>query len=285
MLKSKKIILAGTILVAGAIAMAGTFAWFTDSDEVVNKMKLARFDVKITEDYDPEENTNLEPNAEVDKVVKVVNKGTADAVVRVKIEEKLRLFKAEEGASEPTIFWSDAKISDEETAKIAVPNYIMPENAETVEVRDENNNLVAEYYKAVTSLKDGDTQCYVAKVDNYDGLVRYNPSLKALEYGYYEYEADTVADTDNYFTPEFNDTDWTKVGDYYYYNVVVKPGEVTAPLFSKVNVSKDLPNTYIGARYELTPKMDAVQANEDAVTSTWTDAGDISALLTAWNLK
>ena len=145
--------------------------------------------------------------------------------------------------------------------------------------------MVAEYYKAVTSLKDGDTQCYVAKVDNYDGLVRYNPSLKALEYGYYEYEADTVADTDNYFTPEFNDTDWTKVGDYYYYNVVVKPGEVTAPLFSKVNVSKDLPNTYIGARYELTPKMDAVQANEDAVTSTWTDAGDISALLTAWNLR
>ena len=51
MSKNKKIILAGTLLVAGVIAVAGTFAWFTDSDMVVNKMKLAKFDVKITEEW------------------------------------------------------------------------------------------------------------------------------------------------------------------------------------------------------------------------------------------
>ena len=51
MFKNKKVILGGTVVVALAIVMAGTFAWFTDSDEVVNKMKLANFNVKITEDW------------------------------------------------------------------------------------------------------------------------------------------------------------------------------------------------------------------------------------------
>ena len=74
MFKSKKFILLGVVLVAVAVVMTGTFAWFTDTDTVVNKMKLAKFDVKITEDWVSEENQNLQPNTTVSKVVKITNK-------------------------------------------------------------------------------------------------------------------------------------------------------------------------------------------------------------------
>ena len=202
MFKNKKVILGGTVAVALAIVMAGTFAWFTDTDEVVNKMKLAKFDVKITEDWVEEDNQNLEPDAEVDKVVRVANNGTADAVVRVKLTETLKLFEAEEG--ELKVYWLDAPT--EEDGYVAVPNYIFPENAET----KTSEGKQIPYYAAITSLKDGDTQCYVAVVEDYDGLVRYNPAKKieaegdaeatteeALEYAYYKYADETTSDTEN----------------------------------------------------------------------------------------
>lgn len=267
MLKNKKVVLLGTVLVAGAIAMTGTFAWFTDSDTVVNKMKLARFNVKITEEWKEEENKNLEPNAEVDKVVRVANNGTADAVVRVSIDEAITLFKADQNANEPTIFWGEAKIENDDATKVAVPNYVMPEGVgvKTVE------GTTIQYYDVVTSLKDGETQCYVAIVDSYDGLVRYNPNDGKLEYAYYEYADSTIEDTENYFKPQFRvgtgKTEWTLIDGYYYYNSIVKAGETTEPLFTTVKVSESLPNTYIGSKYNLTPNMRAVQANGDAVMS------------------
>lgn len=277
MLKNKKVVLLGTVLVAGAIAMTGTFAWFTDSDTVVNKMKLARFNVKITEEWKEEENKNLEPNAEVSKVVRVANNGTADAVVRVSIDEAITLFKADQNANEPTIFWGEAKIENDDATKVAVPNYVMPQKVKEEkkvekEIGEEGSKTTIEYYDVVTSLKDGETQCYVAVVDSYDGLVRYNPNDGGkLEYAYYEYADSTIEDTIDYFEPQFRvgtgEKEWTLIDGYYYYNSIVKAGETTEPLFEKVEVSESLPNTYIGSKYNLTPNMQAVQANGDAVMS------------------
>lgn len=273
MLKNKKVVLLGTVLVAGAIAMTGTFAWFTDSDTVVNKMKLARFNVKITEEWKEEENKNLEPNAEVNKVVRVANNGTANAVVRVKVSEAITLFKAEQNAKEPTIYWGNEKIENNDATKVAVPNYVMPQGAKKVEkeIGEEGSKTTIKYYDVVTSLKDGDTQCYVAVVDEYDGLVRYNPNGDKLEYAYYEYADSTIEDTEDYFNPQFREgegaTEWTLIDGYYYYNSIVGAGKTTEPLFEKVKVSEKLPNTYIGSKYNLTPEMQAVQENGDAVMS------------------
>jgi len=166
MFKNKKVILGGTVVVALAIVMAGTFAWFTDSDEVVNKMKLANFDVKITEEWEEEEWQNLEPDAEVDKVMRVSNNGSAPAVVRVSLSETLQLFEAEEG--ELVIHWEAAPTTEE--GYVAVPKYTLPEDAETATEGE------ITYYTAITSLKDGETQCYVAVVEEHVGLVRYNPN-------------------------------------------------------------------------------------------------------------
>jgi len=284
MLKNKNLILLGTILVAGAITVGGTFAWFTDSDEVVNKMKLARFDVKITEDYEEEEWQDLQPDEVVDKVVKVVNNGTpnAKAVVRIKIEEALKLLKNEdEDLDEVDLLWDAEPIDLEDATRIAVPTYSFPNDAETKTVEE------VTYYTAITSLKDGDEQCYVAKIDGYDGLVRYNPTTKELKYAYYEYEEDTIEDVEEYFNPEFDTEKWSKAIDgYYYYKEILNPGETTTPLFSEVKVSEDLPNTYMGAIYTLTPKMEAVQADIKAIESEWLDAnGKIDELIKAWGLE
>ena len=305
MFKNKKVILGGTVVVALAIVMAGTFAWFTDSDEVVNKMKLANFNVKITEDWVEEDNQNLEPDAEVDKVVKVANNGTAAAVVRVKLDETLRLFESDNDGLK--IYWEADPINENDAdyeSYVEVPNYVFPQDAETATVgKDqapeddvvdpEDGDIPAAqaseeeitYYTAITSLKDGDTQCYVAIVNDHKGLVRYNPATAALEYAYYKYAAETIADNDNYFTPVINVTEWTynEEDGYYYYNTVVESGEVTAPLFETVKVSPELPNTYIGSIYHLTPMMEAVQAKAEAVMGTWglTEA----QLLPTWDFE
>ena len=273
MFKSKKVILAGTILVAGAIAMTGTFAWFTDSDTVVNKMKLAKFDVKLTEDWEEEKWENLEPDTEVDKVVKVTNNGTADAIVRVRLDEALKLFKNEDNDNEVDILWSETPIEDTDKNRIAVPDYSFPDDAKVVDVKDDQENIIVSYYSAITSLKDGDTQCFVVK-DDVDALARYNPETEKVEYAYYEYGEETVKDTQEYFTPVINNTDWEEIGEFYYYKKIVEPKEITAPLFSKVTVSEDLPSTYIGSVYTLTPNMYAVQADKAAVESEWTDLTD-----------
>lgn len=276
MFKNKKVILGGTVVVALAVVMAGTFAWFTDGDEVVNKMKLARFDVKITEEWDEEDNQNLQPNEEVDKVVRVTNNGSANAVVRVKLDETLRLFETEPNKpDELKIYWENAPIENNDDY-VVVPDYVMPDGATLI--MDEN---VGSYYTTITSLKDENgNQCYVAFTGR-DGLARYNPTTGKIEYAYYKYATDTVADTEDYFKPVLNTTDWTKKDDgYYYYNKVLESGKVTTPLFEKVKVSPELPNKYIGAIYHLTPKMEAVQATYEAVKGTWGE----DAYLASWNL-
>jgi len=57
---------------------------------------------------------------------------------------------------------------------------------------------------------------------------------------------------------------------------------VTEPLFSTVEVSPDLPSTYIGSLYTLTPSMEAVQAKAEAITGTW--GLEKADFLTSWGL-
>ena len=54
---------------------------------------------------------------------------------------------------------------------------------------------------------------------------------------------------------DFNTTDWTyqeKDGiGYYYYNQVLKPGELTVPLFTTVTFNKSMDNLYQGSSVEI----------------------------------
>lgn len=77
-------------VLALVMLVTGTFAWFTASDYVDNRLKASQLDdgsAQIIEVFDPPE--EWEPGAEVTKEVAVTNTGTGDLLVRIAFEEVL----------------------------------------------------------------------------------------------------------------------------------------------------------------------------------------------------
>lgn len=65
-----------------------------------------------------------------------------------------------------------------------------------------------------------------------------------------------------------NTTDWTKQGDYYYYNEVLAAGETTSSLFTAVHFDGDkIDNSYLGESFGLEVKGDGVQSENNGSTA------------------
>ena len=76
---------------------------------------------------------------------------------------------------------------------------------------------------------------------------------------------------DGLVTLDYNTTDWTQGEDgYFYYNKVLKPGEVTEPIFTNVAFSGTMDNAYQGAQVVVDVAAQAVQTAHNG--STVTDA-------------
>ena len=82
-------------------------------------------------------------------------------------------------------------------------------------------------------------------------------------------EAFTGNESDNWIL----DTDAENNKGYYYYKHVLDAGESTPNLLDSVTFGKEMPNSFLGAVYTITPVMEAVQENGDAVDATWDVAG------------
>lgn len=81
--KKDKKVLIGALGIAAVIAAGSTFAWFTSSDEVTNRLTAsADYGVSITETFTPPNNDWL-PGQEIKKEVSAVNTGNVDAFVRM----------------------------------------------------------------------------------------------------------------------------------------------------------------------------------------------------------
>ena len=66
---------------------------------------------------------------------------------------------------------------------------------------------------------------------------------------------------------DMNETDWTAGEDgYYYYNVPVKPGQVTSPLFTTVTFDTGMNNLYQNSSAEVDVTAYAVQADNNGDT-------------------
>ncbi|MEE5993626.1 MAG: BsaA family SipW-dependent biofilm matrix protein [Oscillospiraceae bacterium] len=80
--------LVGALCTAAVIVAGSTFAWFTSSDEVTNRLTAsANYGVSLVEDFTPPE--DMVPGQEVNKDVSAVNTGSIDAVVRTWIGNKI----------------------------------------------------------------------------------------------------------------------------------------------------------------------------------------------------
>ena len=58
---------------------------------------------------------------------------------------------------------------------------------------------------------------------------------------------------------DFNEQDWIKKDDYYYYISPLKSGEITKPLFNEVHFSKDMDNLYQNSQLDIDILAQAVQ--------------------------
>ena len=86
----EKRVLIGALGVAAVMVAGSTFAWFSSKDEVTNRLSAsANYGVSIVEDFTPPE--NMTPGQEVNKDVSVVNTGNIDALVRVQLENMLKI--------------------------------------------------------------------------------------------------------------------------------------------------------------------------------------------------
>ena len=63
-----------------------------------------------------------------------------------------------------------------------------------------------------------------------------------------------------------NTTDWTEKDGYYYYKEALKPGEVTAPIFTAVTFKPDMGNEYQNATATVDVSAQAVQTANNGAT-------------------
>ena len=63
-----------------------------------------------------------------------------------------------------------------------------------------------------------------------------------------------------------NTTDWTEKDGYFYYTKVLKPGEVTAPIFTAVTFKPDMGNEYQNATATVDVTAQAVQTANNGAT-------------------
>lgn len=67
-------------------------------------------------------------------------------------------------------------------------------------------------------------------------------------------------------------TTWYLADDgYFYYTKPLTGATISDPLLESVSISKTVGNAFKGATYTITPIMEAVQVEHDAVAATWTD--------------
>ena len=72
---------------------------------------------------------------------------------------------------------------------------------------------------------------------------------------------------DGLVTLDYNATDWTQGDDgYFYYNKVLKPGEVTEPIFNNVAFSGTMDNMYRNAEVTVDVAAQAVQTANNGST-------------------
>ena len=110
---------------------------------------------------------------------------------------------------------------------------------------------------------------YVVNDGGIDFWTRISVSMKVTG-------ANGKALSDEYISLNINNAHWTEKDGYYYYNGVVKPGEETEPLFTKVTFDTDMHNAYMNARVEIDVNAQAVQSrnngNSALEASGWAEA-------------
>lgn len=138
----EKRVLTGAVLIAAVMVGGSTFAWFTSSDEVTNRLTAsADYGVAITEEFTPPE--DWLPGQEITKKAGAVNTGNIDAYVRLDLTHALQGTMQGEGVE----YTSDVNteklasaLDDKERILLQAGGYLAYTDAEGVTDEKINSN-------------------------------------------------------------------------------------------------------------------------------------------------
>lgn len=290
----KRMAAAITAVIVALLLIAGTFMWWSANDSVKNEMALDRFDVKITETFDP--NTPIFPGAEVEKRVGVTNNSNIPAVVRVQLEESVELpdldssnnvdikYESSKAVSAGNII---VKVSDGQIATLTAAS-----GWSSVAYSDTDVKIFKRQIPAANG--SGTTTEYFAYVDSTKRLASYDSTTGTVTYAYFtrtqvatgihdKTSGDLPATYHNYITISrdnplltagVNTAGWVldaSTGWHYYNQALYGSSATVVNLIDKVSFATNLPDTWQGAKYTLTPVMEAAQFDATAIPATWSD--------------
>jgi len=96
--KSRRRVFRASCILAALIVAGSSFAWFTSTDEVTNRLSAtADYGVAIAEDFTPPE--NWVPGQAIEKNVGVVNTGNVDAFARMYMEGEMKILNQSSSAT------------------------------------------------------------------------------------------------------------------------------------------------------------------------------------------
>ncbi len=181
-MKNKKKLAAGAVALSAVLIAAGTFAWFTTTDKVENTFQMDNFDVSITEDFDTPD-VPLTPGADVTKEVGITNSGNVDVLVRVKLEETLKLLEMDEEKENNAL--KVEYTSQEQTSDPYVPVLISDEMIQAYKEKYTDYSATARekgvpgtitVLRKTTKTGDNTVYSYVAYVTATNQLVKVTPN-------------------------------------------------------------------------------------------------------------
>lgn len=326
-MKSKKIIVALTTVIAAALIVVGTFAWFTTTDRVQNVMDMEAFDVTLTEAFDPD--VPVIPGADLTKDITVANKGNMDVLVRVKMEEALSLLEMVDSGDKLKITYTDSETpTSGQKAVLISAEMVDAYKAAGYAVHTTNIPAGVTVLRKSTKTGTNTVYTYMGYVTDTNQVVKLTlegskdaPTKMTAQYAYHIEKATPVTDAihgttvgeqklDAYIGGNFHDSvvlnfaknvqvdgqdlsataNWYLCNDgYFYYTKALKGNSLSEGLLSSVTMKQEMVNIMQGATYKLTPVMEAVQVNHDAVKATWADLATgypaSQAVVTANNAK
>ncbi len=272
-----------TAIIVGALAVAlvaGTWAFYTSTNSVDNKLKTQKYGDVLKETFTPDE--DWQPGEEVDKIAGVKNTGDYNLVVRVKLDEKWTLADG----TEKTIssVGTDITTYQQESAtdgKVPVANTTEKSVVEkTLAASGWTKNNADGYWYYNTQLASGATANFMTKIKLKDDTDM--GKYKTTNY----YHEGTSEPT---FEPgETGDTGVATTGWAVYTGAVPKPATATNNIYVRSISKFDQENNkdlagYAGATYDLTITSETCQATDAAVTATWTTVP--AAVKSGWNLE
>ena len=239
-LKTKTDILKASVILAAIIVASTSFAWFSSSDEVINRLSAnANYGVSILEDFSPP--TKWYPGQTTVKRVYATNTGSIDSFAKASISGNINLTHY---VAPDTAF--DSRFASKYVQLVYDPSH---PNIDEVAQLQSNGKLVVRPKSADDALLLTRDKITADSVGQYD-TKGFSPGADNSNLqGLYVFERSAVSSEDNEY----------KYYGYYY----VPDEEGTGGIYYSVNLSADETDTTITA---VLPKTDTNTITEDKFT-------------------